>query len=89
MKYFLQEGVMLTARDLRAKRAAAGISGEAVCRVIRFSRSKLSSIERENSDATPEELAQIEAAINKIVETREHVARLATEAGLSLVGVNL
>lgn len=36
----------MTATDLRTKRAAAGISGHAVCQLTGISRAKLSDVER-------------------------------------------
>jgi hypothetical protein len=39
--------------------------------------------------ATPEDLRRIEAAIEGILQTRQHLAKLAEEAGLSLTGVRL
>ena len=80
---------MLTAREIRAKRAAAGISGEAVCRVAGFSRSKLCNIECENVAATIEELLRIDAAIDQILLNKQRVTQLATEAGVSLIGIPL
>jgi transcriptional regulator with XRE-family HTH domain len=75
--------------DLRARRVAAGISGEGVCRVAGFSRSKLSNIERENLVASLQELQRIDTAINQIIQNRHRVTQLAMEAGLSLTGVRL
>jgi transcriptional regulator with XRE-family HTH domain len=77
------------ATNIRAKRVTAGIAGYAVCQVAGISRARLSDIERENITATPEDLHRIDAAINGIIETRRHLAKLAEEAGLSLTGVRL
>jgi transcriptional regulator with XRE-family HTH domain len=77
------------ANKLRAKRAAAGIPGHAVCQVAAISRAKLSDIEREYVVATPEDLRRIDAAIEGILQTRRRLTRLAEEAGLSLTGVRL
>jgi hypothetical protein len=52
-------------------------------------RSRLSDIEREYVYATAEELQRIDDAIEQILRTRQHLARLATETGLSLTGVRL
>jgi hypothetical protein len=79
----------MTGRSLRAKRAAAGIPGHAVCRVAKMSRAKLSDIERENVAATPEQIQRLDAAIDQIVQTKRHVERLAKAAGLSLIGTQL
>ena len=79
----------MTAKTLRAKRAAAGIPGHAVCQLAAISRAKLSDIERENVIVTPEDLQRIDSAIDQILRTRQHLAKLATEAGLSLTGLRL
>lgn len=79
----------MTQTDLRAKRGAAGISGNAVCLIAGMSRTKLSDIERGYVEASPEELRLIGAAIDHIIHTKRDLARLATEAGLSLIGVRL
>jgi len=75
--------------DLRAKRTAVGIPGYAVCRKIRKSRSWLTSIERGYISVTTEELRRIDSALDEIIWTRQRLAELATEAGLSLTGVNI
>jgi len=49
----------MTAKNIRAKRAAAGIPGHAVCQLAGISRAKLSDIEREHVIATPEDLERI------------------------------
>jgi transcriptional regulator with XRE-family HTH domain len=79
----------MTAKSIREKRAAAGITGRAVCQLARISRAKLSDIEREYITATPEELQRIDGAIEQILRTRRHLAELATEAGLSLTGLRI
>jgi hypothetical protein len=79
----------LTVKSLRAKRTAAGIPGHAVCQLVAISRAKLSDIEREYVTATPEELQRIDGAIEQILRTRQHLEKLAAEAGLSLRGVRL
>jgi transcriptional regulator with XRE-family HTH domain len=79
----------VTAKTIRAKRAAAGIPGQAVCQLAGISRAKLSDIEREYTSVTPDELQRIDGAIDQILRTRQHLARLAAEAGLSLTGLRL
>ena len=79
----------MTAKMIRTKRVAAGIPGHAVCRVARISRTKLSDIEQEYAISTPEELQRIDDAIEQILDTRKHLAKLAADAGLSLNGVRL
>jgi transcriptional regulator with XRE-family HTH domain len=79
----------MTVKDMRAKRVAAGITGYAVCQIAGISRARLSDIEREYITATPEDLHRIDGAIEQILGTREHLAKLATAAGLSLTGFRL
>lgn len=79
----------MTPQRLRAQRAAAGISGHAICRLVGMSRAKLSGIETGNTVATPEELERIHAAIESIGRTRQQLTKLAAEAGLSLEGVRI
>lgn len=79
----------MTAEDLRAKRVANHIPGHAVCRRVGFGRTRLSDVECGNVTATPEELQRINAAIEEIILTRQHLAKLANEAGISLAGVRL
>lgn len=67
----------------------AGITGYAVCQVASIARARLSDIERENVAATPQELVRINEAIEEIVRSRQQLAKLAAEAGLSLAGVRL
>lgn len=38
---------------------------------------------------TPQDLQRIDSAIDQILRTRQHLAKLATEAGLSLTGLRL
>ena len=79
----------MTPKDIRIKRATAGIAGQAVCQVAGISRAKLSEIELGYANPSPEELQRINAAIERIVRTRQDLTRLAKEAGLSLAGVRL
>ena len=79
----------MTGSSLRAKRAAAAISGQAVCQLAGISRPKLSDIERENVTASPEELQRVDGAIDQILWTRQRLVELAAKAGLSLTGLRL
>jgi transcriptional regulator with XRE-family HTH domain len=79
----------VTATMIRARRAAAGIPGHAICQIAGISRAKLSDVERGYVTATPEDLHRIEAAIDGIIHTRQHLAKMAEQAGLSLTGVRL
>lgn len=79
----------MTAKNLRAKRATAGISGQVVCQVSGISRAKLSDIEREYIVATPEELQRINDAIEQVLQTRQGLTKLAEDAGMALTGIRL
>jgi len=80
----------MTAQHLRSKRAANGITGQAVCqRVGGLQRSRLSDIERGYIKSTPEELQQIDAALDSIIRDRQTLAKLAADAGLPLEGIRL
>jgi transcriptional regulator with XRE-family HTH domain len=77
----------MTGKALRAKRAAAGIAGHAICARAGLLRSRLSDIENGHVTATADEIERIVAAIDGIVQARERVESLATAEGFSLVGV--
>ena len=74
----------MTPSNLRVKRAAAGIAGHIVCQMAGIARSRLSDIEREYVTPAAEVLQRIDAAIEEIICTRQHLEKLAAEAGLSL-----
>lgn len=76
-----------TGEKLRVKRVLAGIPGHAVCQHAGLYRSKLTSIERGYVTATADEFQRIEAAIDQIVHSRQSIRQIATEKGISLVGV--
>jgi transcriptional regulator with XRE-family HTH domain len=79
----------MTGKQIRAKRAAAGIAGQAVCQVAGISRAKLSDIELEYITVSSDEVQRIDDAIAQILRTRQDLAKLAADAGLSLTGVRL
>ena len=79
----------MTASILRTKRAGAGIPGHAVCQLAGISRAKLSDLERGYVMGSPEDLRRIDCAIEQILRTRQHLAALATEAGLCMTGIRL
>jgi transcriptional regulator with XRE-family HTH domain len=79
----------MTGRIIRAKRMAAGIPGYAVCQRAGTTRSRLCEIELGYVIASAEELRHIAEAIDQILRTKERLAELAGEAGLSLAGVRL
>jgi hypothetical protein len=75
--------------SLRSKRIKSEVVGSLVCQKIGRSRAWLSSVENGYATATPEELEHLNQTIDEIVRTREQIAKLASEAGLSLAGVRL
>jgi hypothetical protein len=79
----------MTILDVKAKRAAAGISGQPLCQRARIPRNRLSAAERGYILLTPEELRQLDDAIKEIVLTKRRLTQLASDAGLSLSGVRL
>ncbi len=78
----------MTAKNLRAKRAAAGITGQAVCQITGISRARLTDIECGNIVAASDDLC-IDDSIEQILRTRRGLAKLATDAGMSLTGIRL
>lgn len=79
----------MTAKELRAKRRAAGITADDVRKITRHSSGRFSEIERGVVEAKPEELQRIGDAVGQIISNRAQVARIAAESGLSLVGVRV
>jgi transcriptional regulator with XRE-family HTH domain len=79
----------VTGANLRTKRAIAGITGQAVCQVAGISRAKLSDVERGYITGSAEDLSRIDDAIEQILRTKQHLAALASQAGLNLKGIRL
>jgi hypothetical protein len=77
----------MNGQELRVKRVTAGISGDVLHQAIGVHPSRLSRIERGSLRPAPGEMERLGAAIEDIIETRQHLAKLATEAGLDLRGV--
>jgi hypothetical protein len=84
-------GEIVTAENLRLKRAEAGISGQSVCQVCGegMSRAKLSASECGSIIATESEFGRMSDAIDLILRSRHALSELAAVAGLSLVGLRL
>ena len=66
-------------------RSKAGISGAVLCRRAQMGRSRLSDIERGYVDASPTELARLDAALNELIQAKRRVCLAAEEAGWPLV----
>lgn len=56
---------MIEAATIKAKRTAAGIAGNILCKKIGTARSRLSDIERGFITPSPEELARIDRALDE------------------------
>jgi transcriptional regulator with XRE-family HTH domain len=79
----------ISGKQLRAKRAAAGIPGHAISRKAGISRGKLSEVETGVCPIDSDLLQRIDAAIDAIVVDRTKLSELASKAGLSLEGVRM
>jgi transcriptional regulator with XRE-family HTH domain len=72
---------MISATTIRAKRTAAGIVGQVLCRRCGIGRTRLSDIERGYVTAAPEELARLDSALDELIKTKSIVENLATSMG--------
>jgi hypothetical protein len=79
----------MTPRNLRLKRAAAGIPGNIVCRVVGIARSRLSGIELRIRHCFCRGAAAYRQRQEQNIRSRQQLVKLATEAGLSPIGVRL
>jgi len=72
---------MIDVATIKAKRNAAGIAGNIICKKISMARSRLSDIERGYVTASPEELARIAAALDELIEAKSFLDRVAASVG--------
>jgi transcriptional regulator with XRE-family HTH domain len=72
--------------ELKLKRLAAGISGSVLCAKAGISRSRLSLIERDYVCPGPEEAGRIDDALNKLIEAKAVIDRVATSMGWPVGG---
>jgi transcriptional regulator with XRE-family HTH domain len=79
----------MSGSEIRSKRMQAGIAGAIICTKTGISRNRLVDIERGYVTATDDEISRLDAAIDEIVDGRRKLAKLADEAGLSLVEARL
>ena len=79
----------MTAKEVRAKRRAAGITADDVRKITGHSSGYMSELELGRVQPKPGELERIDQAIDRIIENRVAVARIAQERGIELVGVRL
>ena len=75
---------MVDASTLKAKRSAAGIAGNILCKKIGIARSRLSDIERGYETASPEELARMDAALDELIQAKSFIDRVAASVGWPL-----
>ena len=72
---------MIDAATIKAKRTAAGIVGNILCKKISMHRSRLSDIERGYVTPSVEELARIAAALDELIEAKSVIDRVAASVG--------
>lgn len=75
---------MIEAATIKAKRTAAGIAGNILCKKIGTARSRLSDIERGFITPSPEELARIDRALDELIEAKSVIDRVAASMGWPL-----
>jgi transcriptional regulator with XRE-family HTH domain len=75
---------MIDAATIKAKRTAAGIAGNIICKKLSMARSRLSDIERGYISPSPEELARIAAALDELIEAKSFLDRVAASVGWPL-----
>jgi transcriptional regulator with XRE-family HTH domain len=74
-------GYMISAKDLRAKRIAAGLAAELVAAKARIERGRLSRIERQIIVGSPEELERIRAVIDELARAKQQIEDYAASVG--------
>ena len=67
--------------QLRNRRVLARIPGYVLCRRAGMPRARLSDIERGHVNPSVQELAQVEAALDKLISAREKVTQFASQCG--------
>jgi transcriptional regulator with XRE-family HTH domain len=72
---------MTNATTFKAKRIAAGISGDVVCKKIGKSRGWLSTVERGYSTPTTEDLSRLDTALTQLIQAKEQMYAVAMEMG--------
>jgi transcriptional regulator with XRE-family HTH domain len=72
---------MIDATTIKAKRTAAGIAGNIICKKISMARSRLSDIERGYVTPSTEEIARIGAALEELIQAKSILDRVAASVG--------
>jgi transcriptional regulator with XRE-family HTH domain len=78
---------MINAAALKAKRTAAGIAGNIVCKKLGIARSRLSDIERGYVTATDAELARVDAALEDLIRAQSVLRQTAAALGWPVSGI--
>lgn len=72
---------MVTPQSLKEKRIAAGLTGRLVAPRAGLACNRLSDIERGYATATPDELARISRAVERLSDARKQLRELAVRIG--------
>ena len=72
---------MISGITIRTKRVSAGIAGQILCKKLGFSRSRLTAIEKEYWKLSMEELQQIDAALDELIQTKARMEAVGTKYG--------
>jgi transcriptional regulator with XRE-family HTH domain len=72
---------MITSREIRSKRAAAGISATVLAKKAGIHRSRLSFIEHGHIESSPGELQRLGTALDKLITQKRRVRQFAEEVG--------
>jgi transcriptional regulator with XRE-family HTH domain len=77
---------MTDAATIKAKRTAAGIAGNILCKKLGIARSRLSDIERGYVAASDPELARIDAALEDLIRAQFVIRKTAAALGWPVSG---
>ena len=72
---------MVDAASLKAKRVAAGIPGNILCKKFGMARSRLSDIERGFANLAPEELTRLDATLDELIRAKSVLEQTAVALG--------
>jgi len=72
---------MINGATIKSKRVTADIAGIVLCKKIGKGRSYLSDLERGYATATPEEFAEINAALDELIRAKSMIQKAAAAAG--------
>jgi hypothetical protein len=72
---------MINGNTIRAKRKAADIPGDVVCKILGKPRSWLSKVERNYLTPSPEEFAHMDAALDDLIRAKGVLRQTAAALG--------